>query len=202
MLKSLILRPLAAILLPVALWLLAVSPALARWDHVLSPEAFFSVSPGVEYRQVQSAPDLYPGVTLMLAGAIAQSSPSREGTTLEVLCYTRDGDDRPEEPDPGCGRFFAKAATVLDPEVYRAGRFVTLTGRLLGQETRPLGDGQHSYLVFEVGEVYLWPLPVERPPWSRWPCDPWCDRSWDPWYDPFWGPYYGSRFGFGWWHRW
>ena len=185
-----------------AFCLVPASPVLARWDHVLSPDAFFSVSPGVEYRQVKSAPSRYAGVTLMLAGAVAGSSPSREGTTLEISCYTRDRDDRPEEPDPGCGRFLARAATVIDSEVYRAGRMVTLTGKLLGQEQRPSGEGQHSYLVFEVGEIYLWPKPVERRACSRWRCDPWYDRYCDPWCDPFWGPYYGSRLGFGWWRGW
>jgi outer membrane lipoprotein len=196
-------RFLATVLPAAALCLLAVSPGFAVWDHVLSPEAFFSVSPGVEYRLVQAAPDLYPGVTLMLAGDIAENSSTREGTTLEIVCYTRDRDDRPEELDPGCGRFLVKAPTVLDPEVYRAGRLVTLTGKFLGQETRPLGEKHPSYLVFGLGEIYLWPRPVEYRTWGRWPCDPWCDRVWDPWcdrpWDPWCDPFYRSRFGFGWW---
>ncbi|MBE0616818.1 MAG: Slp family lipoprotein, partial [Proteobacteria bacterium] len=161
--------------------LLTLIPFLLGWDHVLSPDAFFAVRPGVTYAQVRRDPDGHRGVTLMLAGVIAENTSTREGTTLEVQCYTRDRDDRPEEFDPDCGRFLARTSVILDPESYRLGRQVTLTGTLRGQATRPLGGQEYLYPVFQIGEIHLWPRPEEGcrcpPPWRY---DPWCDPFGDP----------------------
>lgn len=153
---------------------------LVGWDHVLSPEAFFSVRPDVDYGQLRDRPEAYLGATLALAGRIAECRPEQGGTTLEIVCYTRDRDDRPEQPDGACGRFLAHTERLLDAEAYRPGRLVTLTGTLRGQETRRLGEGEYAYLVFRIGEIYLWPPPAPR---RRLTPRPW------PWHDPFCDPF-------------
>jgi outer membrane lipoprotein len=169
------------------LCLLLAAPLLAGWSHPLSRSAFFSVNPHVRYGQVQAAPEAFVGTTLMLAGRIAEHRQEGGGTALEIDCYTRDRDDRPVAPDGGCGRFLVRTGLLLDPEGFAPGRLVTLTGVVRGREVRSRQGVPHTYPVFELGEIHLWPLPREprvpsryRDPW--W--DPWCDRFphlHDPW---------------------
>ena len=159
--------------------LFLLAPFVVPWDHVLSPQAFFSVDPRVEYRDVKANPGKVAGRTLMLAGAIAENVTSGEGTTLEIVCYTRDAEDRPGELDEACGRFLARTGRFLDPEQYAQGRKVTLTGIVAGRTIRALRAGEHEFPLFEIGEIYVWPKP--SPARHAHPCDPF----WDPFYDPF-----------------
>jgi outer membrane lipoprotein len=170
--------------------LLVLAPLLLGWDHVLSPDAFFAVNPRVAYSQVKRDPAAYRGTTLMLGGRVVDNATDREGTTLEIQCYALDVDDKPEEPDEACGRFLAKTSIVLDPDLFTIGRLVTLTGKVLGRETLPLGDSDYEYIAFEMGEIHLWPRPVE--PW------PYYRRYF---YDPYWDPFYGPYGRYGWWYR-
>lgn len=167
-----------------ALYLLLATPLLAGWSHPLSRSAFFSVNPHVSYDQVSAAPEAFAGTTLMLAGRIAEHRYEGGGTALEIVCYTRDRDDRPVAADGACGRFLVRTGTFLDPEGYAAGRLVTLTGVVRGRELRLVEGTPHAFPVFELGEIHLWPLPREPrlPPRYR---DPRWDPRWDPWCDPF-----------------
>ncbi len=114
-------------LVPIAMALLGLL-LLCGWDYPLSDEALSAIDWGVEYRQVRQDPEAWRGTTLLLGGRVVEHLYSREGSTLEILCYRLDRYDRPEEVDPECGRFLAEAATSLDPETYEAGRLVTRRG--------------------------------------------------------------------------
>lgn len=167
--------------------LLVWAPFLLGWDHVLSADAFFSVNPWVSYSQVAADPQAYRGTTLMLAGQIVDHAINREGSTVEVLCYTRDRDDKPEELDESCGRFLARTVQVLDPEAFKPGRLVTLAGVVSGHAERPVGEGTGVYPVFEIEEIYLWPSPAQTR-WGYWP------RCYDPFCDPFYSCYRGPGY--------
>lgn len=169
---------------------------LGGCSHVLSRDALLNVDPTVDFAQVKANPDAYKGKTLLLGGLIIETRMSREGTTLEVLSYTLDRWGEPLSADEAGGRFLARTGRFLDPELYKPGLFVTLTGTVEGVETRPLHNYDYVYPVFRIVEAYLWnqrtsayPYGYYDPfyPWGPYPYYPYYYR--DPfWYDPFW-PY-------------
>ncbi len=173
--------------------LLGLALLLGGWHHVLSEEAFFSVDRGARYSEVRANPQAWLGTTLMLAGVIAEHRSTPAGTTLEILCYSRDEQDAPQEFDEGCGHFLARTSGRLDPEAFRKGRRVTLTGLVAGREVFPGGDFGAEVLVFEIGEIHLWPFPRQhrlRPAPYPW---------YDPWDDPFYRRPYWHRYPYGRW---
>lgn len=161
--------------------------------HVLSKEALLSVDPGADFAQVKVNPDAYKGKTLLLGGLIIDSRLSREGTTLEVLRYSLDRWGEPQAADEAGGRFLARTGRFLDPELYRPGLFVTLTGTVEGVESRPLHDYDYLYPVFRIKEAYLWnrrlpayPYGYYDPFYPWWPYPPYPYFYDDPfWYEPF-----------------
>jgi outer membrane lipoprotein len=180
--------------------LFAVAPLLlllGGCSHVLSRDALLDVEPGVDFAQVKANPDAYKGKTLLLGGLIIETRMSREGTTLEVLSYTLDRWGEPLAADEAGGRFLARTGRFLDPELYRQGLFVTLTGTVEGVETRPLHNYDYVYPVFRIAEAYLWSQRTSAYPYGYYdPFYPWGPYPYYPyyyyrdpfWYDPFW-PY-------------
>jgi outer membrane lipoprotein len=178
--------------------------------HVLPREALQQVDEGIEAAQVLANPEAFVGSTLLLGGPILDIQVGREGTVLELLNYRLDRWGEPLSPARQGGRFLVRSETFLDPEIYRVGNFVTLTGTVLGSEVRALRDTEYRYPVVEAGELHLW-SPYTRytpdyygpsPYWS--PYRPW--SSWgypyyfhDPFWDPFWHrPWHHPRSRFWW----
>ena len=91
--------------------------------------------------------------------------------------------------DRSLGRFIACRAGFYDPEVFMAGREITVSGRVEGFETRKVGNYDYRYPRVAAEVVYLWP---ERRD---------VDVIVDPWYR---GGYYGRGWGWGmgWGRRW
>lgn len=162
--------------------------------HVLSRDALLDVDPTVDFAQVKANPDAYKGKTLLLGGLIIDTRLSREGTTLEVLRYTLDRWGEPQVADEVGGRFLARTGRFLDPELYKAGLFVTLTGSVEGVETRPLQNYNYVYPVFRIKEAYVWsrrpppyPYGYYDPLYPWWPYPPYPYYYYDDpfWYEPF-----------------
>lgn len=192
--------------------LLVVAPLLLLLGgcaHVLSKDALVEVDPGIDFAQVKANPDAFKGKTLLLGGLIVETRPGREGTTLEILHYSLDRWGEPQTVDEAGGRFLARSGRFLDPELYKPGLLITLTGTVEGVETRPLKGYDYAYPVFRIGEAYLWSRRAYYPygyydpyyPWGPYRHYPYYygDPFWyDPfWYDPFWpypyGPWPGRR---------
>lgn len=150
--------------------------------HVLSKEALNQVDPVLEYAEVKANPEAYRGKTLLLGGLIVDNKVSREESSLEVLRYTLDRYGEPVAVDEAGGRFLVRSDRFLDPELYRAGILITLTGSVLGRETHPLKGVDYTYPVFRLGESYLWSRQYREPYY----------------YDPFfYGPYYPYWYPYG-----
>lgn len=176
--------------------------------HVLSREALEQVDEGIETAQVLANPEAFIGRTLLLGGPILDIEVGREGTVLEILNYRLDRWGEPRSPQQQNGRFLVRSERFLDPEIYKIGTFVTMTGTVRGSEVRALRDAEYRYPVMEAGEVhrwspysryystpgYYWPGPYWSPyqPWSPWGYPPYYFH--DPWYRPWSHP--GNRF---WW---
>ncbi len=159
---------------------------LGGCSHVISNEAMVAVDPLVDYARVKRDPAAYQGKTLLLGGLLVENKVTREGTDLEVVLFNLDRWGRPLDVDPIGGRFIARSVNFLDPELFKPGLEVTLTGTVVGQEVRPLKGVDYPYPVFAIGEIHLWQSParVYGYPAYYYPASPWV-----PYYDPFAGPY-------------
>ena len=177
--------------------LLLLFPLLSGCAHVLSKEALRSVNPAVDLAMVRENPDRYIGQTLLLGGTIVDNKAGREGTVLEVVSYTLDRWGGPDQPDEAGGRFLAKTTRFLDPSLFRAGYFITMTGTLTGEETHDLNGSPYTYPVFTIGEAYVRDITPYPPRPSPYYYDPFYYRypygpgvypyyPFGPYYDPFW----------------
>lgn len=160
--------------------------------HVLSPSALQQVDPTLDFGQVKANPQAYQGKAMILGGLIIQAQPSQTGTTLEILRYTLDRWGEPLTVDEAGGRFLARSERFLDPELYKSGRFVTLSGIVAGTEVRPLQSYEYVYPVFRIVELHLWTrspsyyyYPHDYYPWGPYPYY-YGEPYW--YYDPYW-PY-------------
>ena len=129
---------------------------LTGCGSVLSKDALSGVNYEVEYSRLKASPDNYMGKTVILGGLILENQVTDDGSTLEILKYSLDKRDEPQDPDEEGGRFLAHSTRLLDPSIYKAGKLVTLTGTLRAIEVRPLQKANYHYPVFEIGELYLW----------------------------------------------
>ncbi len=114
-------------------------------------------------------------------GGVILETENRENTTRVILLARplhRGG--KPQSTDESAGRFIAAVPLFLDPEVYSGDRKMTVTGTVLGSETRDVGDFPYTHPVIRVESHYLWPVEPRPPARYRYPWyyDPW-------WYDPW-----------------
>jgi outer membrane lipoprotein len=122
-------------------------------------------------------------------GRLIQTENREHATGLVVLAapsLSKDGE--PRSGDGSAGRFIAIVPEFLDPQVYAADRKVTVSGTLLGSETRLVGEFPYSYPVVQATSWYLWPEENETP----------YGYSYPGWYDPWYGPWYGPWYARPW----
>jgi outer membrane lipoprotein len=162
---------------------------VAGCGSVLSKDALYGVNYEVEYPQLKSSPETYMGKTVILGGMILTNEVTDNGSTLEILKYTLDKRDKPQDPDEEAGRFLARSSRILDPSIYKEGKLVTLTGTLRDVRVKPLQKASYHYPVFDIGELYLWPEERYERAYPYYPY----------YYDPFWYHYpYWHRYPYWW----
>lgn len=174
---------------------------LAGCAHVISHDLREKTRSDLLFSTVRDNPDQYRGETVVWGGRIIETV-NREGSTdITVLQMPLDPYGMPVREELSAGRFIARVTGYLDNQIYRAGRWVTVGGQVLGVEVLELGQTQYAYPVVAAREVHLWREP--RYPYAYWgypygfgsPCGPWGFYPY-PYYSPFW-PY--SPYPYGWW---
>jgi len=124
-------------------------------------------------------------------GEIINVDPKAGQTCFEILGRELDSTARPVAHDPSLGRFLACRDGFYDPEEFKQGRYVTVTGRVDGSEQGKIGDYDYTYPRVAADAVYLWPqrsyvqAPYYYDPWGPWGYGPY-------WGGPYWGPYWGG----------
>jgi outer membrane lipoprotein len=130
-----------------------------------------------DFTEVAPEAALGSNAAVRWGGRIIDVWPTSGETCLEVLAKPLDPRARPRATDTEIGRFRACKADFLDPALFATGREVTVTGRIVGEETRTLGEYEYRMPKLAVDELLLWP---ERPAVQR-------VHVYD---DPFfWGPF-------------
>ncbi len=147
----------------VVLWFLAVVAVfvLAGCAHVISKEVLKEVDKNATFAQVARDPDAYKGKTVLFGGAIIETKNLADNSRIVVLQHPLDSRDRPAAGDVSEGRFIVIASGFFDPAIYSPGRKITVAGKVVGKEKRPLGEIEYTYPLIEKRELYLWP--AERP---------------------------------------
>ena len=120
-----------------------------------------------------------PGDRVRWGGRIVEVQTERLRSCFEVVGAPLDASGRPRDVDVSTGRFIACRSGFYEPQVFAPGRELTVSGRIEGFESRPVGDYDYRYPRLAADVVYLWPERRERDVFYR----PMFGFGWyDPWY--------------------
>ena len=97
------------------------------------------------------------GELVRWGGRIVSVDPQSQRSCFEIVSAPLHSSARPRNVDHSEGRFIACRAGFYDPEVFKAGREVTISGRVEGFETRKVGEFNYRYPRVAADVVYLWP---------------------------------------------
>jgi len=142
--------PLAAPLLLLLALLLSCAAA------PISPEVLGQVNREIGMAELAASPQAYTGQVVLLGGRIIAVQNLPEATEIEVLQSPLVNEERPQGGDVSEGRFVARLPGYADPAVYAPGRLITVAGRVVGSEARPVGQVEYRYPVLEALDVHLW----------------------------------------------
>jgi outer membrane lipoprotein len=129
--------------------------------HVIPKETLKEVDRNATFAQVVKNPDAYVGKTVLFGGNIIETKNFADKSQVVVLQRPLDSRDRPVAGDVSEGRFIVTTPGFLDPAIYGQGRKITVAGKVVGKEKRPLGEIEYAYPVIEKQGLYLWP--AEKP---------------------------------------
>ncbi len=97
------------------------------------------------------------GEMVRWGGHIVGVEPRSQSTCFEIVATPLGGSTQPQQVDRSLGRFIACRSGFYEPEVFKAGREVTISGRIDGFESRKVGDYDYQYPRVAADVVYLWP---------------------------------------------
>jgi outer membrane lipoprotein len=153
---------------------------LSACAHVIPKDTLEQVDNQLTFSELQKAPEKHKGKAVVLGGVIVGLVNKKEGSLLEVYQTALDQQGKPVNLDSSAGRFLALYQGLLESQIYRKGRRVTLAGTVQGEKIMKLGEIDYRYPYIVIKEIHLWkeerPLRYEPYPWDFW--DPW----WHPWY--------------------
>jgi outer membrane lipoprotein len=148
--------------------LLPLAAALLLAGCVTAPKALQGEFAGIE--PGQAARDGGLGERVRWGGRIVAVDPQAASTCFEIVGVRLGSDGRPLARDQSSGRFLACRTGFYDPEIFKAGREITITGQVDGHEDRKVGQYDYRYPRLAADVVFLWPerrdvdVIVERSP--------------------------------------
>jgi outer membrane lipoprotein len=169
----------------------AALACLSACAHVIPKDTLQQVDTELTFSALQKAPEEYKGKVVVLGGIIVGLVNKKEGTILEVYQTQMDREGRPIKLDISGGRFLVLYKGLLDSEIYRKGRRVTIAGIVQGEKVMRLGELEYHYPYLVIKDLHLWkeelPQSYEYYPWGLW--GPWWWHPWYPWYDRYGRPW-------------
>lgn len=94
---------------------------------------------------------------VLWGGRVIQTNPGQDTTTLEVVAFPLQRDQRPNERQGSIGRFLVRYPGYLEPEDYQEDRLITVTGTIDEVREGVVGDAPYRYPVIRADQLYLWP---------------------------------------------
>ena len=120
------------------------------------------VEPRISVEQARRGSGDLDGRTVRWGGEIIEVENKRNETLVEALAYPLSGSGRPDKESSAQSRFIARIAGFIDPAEYKAGRSLTVYGKIGAKITRKLGEYPYTYPVVDASVFYLWPEEIER----------------------------------------
>ncbi len=130
--------------------------ALAACAPVLSQSIIDASEPSVPFQEIHKAPGQHVGRTVVVGGAVIQVIREEGYYLVEILQQPLGSRLQPLPSDQSGGRFLARIQNLSEDLETMQGRPITVGGKVVGQETRPLDRTQYTYPVIEVEEYHLW----------------------------------------------
>ena len=87
----------------------------------------------VTFPMVLANPEAYAGYVVLWGGIIIDTKNLKDGTHITVLETPLHGSERPKSRSFSQGRFIARSARLLDPEIYQQGKKITVAGVVSGR---------------------------------------------------------------------
>jgi outer membrane lipoprotein len=95
--------------------------------------------------------------TVRWGGVVLETRPETDHTCFEILSKSLQTSMRPKKSDQTEGRFIACKSSFYDPEVFKKGREVTLTGKIIHLDVRKVGEYDYHFPVVDFDFMILWP---------------------------------------------
>ena len=89
-------------------------------------------------------------------GTIVDVQNDDAGTRLQVVSRPLRANGRPIRDDRSEGRFIARVATFLDPEIYKPGRDISVIGTVGAVEEGTIGEASYSFATIDVENYQYW----------------------------------------------
>lgn len=138
-------------------WLALTVTVWTGCSPAISKAVRKEVNPAISYEQIRDAPDKYIGEMVLIGGEVIQTRNTTQGSLLYVLQKDLDYRGKPHKDDRSGGRFLVQDPRFLDPAIYRAGRLVTVAGRVMGKQVRKIDELDYTYPILHAEEIHLWP---------------------------------------------
>ena len=119
-------------------------------------------------------------------GVVLETRPEEGYTCFEILSKTLQTSMRPAHSDQADGRFIACKPGFYDPEVFKKGREVTLTGEIIHMDIRKVGEYDYHFPIVDMEFMILWPKLQKRVVYDMY-------RPYY-WHYPYYGRYYRYPF--------
>lgn len=140
--------------------------ALITACHIAPGSARGMADDSIDVDRLLLDPDPYMGKVVMLGGVIEGMEINEGRSMIYVLEKPLDYRGRPDSDDPSRGSFIIAHGGPLEPEIYKAGRLITVIGEIAGKpkqsannknQTDQKNAGMHAApdLVIRDIEMYL-----------------------------------------------
>lgn len=126
---------------------------------VLSDRVLEQSEPPIPFHELQKSAGNYNGKMVILGGTIIKINHEPTGSVIEILQRPLGYRLEPESGDQTEGRFLVRANRVVEEQIFRTGRPITVAGIVSGQESRKLDATTYEYPVISLEEYHLWPEP-------------------------------------------
>ena len=109
-----------------------------------------------------SADPSFKGKRITWGGAIVGRKNLSDTTLVEIMAYPLDSSGRPLTEHSSQGRFLMDYSGFLEPEEYKPGRLLTVTGAMLGFTDGKVGGAPYRYPALRGDQLKLWPLQMQK----------------------------------------
>jgi outer membrane lipoprotein len=147
-------------------FLISIVMSFQGCTYAISPELAAQADKTISFEALERDPDTYRGKIVILGGIITQTTPTKQGTLIEVIRKPLDYWGKPARTDDSGGKFVVYSPRYLDPLVYAPEREITVAAEVEGKRSKALGEIGYGYPVVRAKEFKLWPReqkPAYRP---------------------------------------